>query len=262
MLRTRTHSRRGHLPAWTAGVFALVVVLAAALFIYGMAVVRGGRRPKRVAGLWSVLIVVALAAIAGFFMHSHRHRQPAAPQKPAAARTVPTPGPAPALLRPPAGSGTTWLEVVILATAALVALGAATRPRRQPDGSGPDDPLAALLDDSLEDLRAEPDPRKAVIAAYARMERGLGAGGLARAPAETAMEYLRRVLTQRRVSPAAATRLTGLFEQAKFSDHAIGSSAKQDAITALEAVRDELRAGLVGGDPDAMTLGAQRAVTR
>ena len=30
--------------------------------------------------------------------------------------------------------------------------------------------LSAVLDDSLDDLRAEPDPRKAVIATYARME--------------------------------------------------------------------------------------------
>jgi hypothetical protein len=30
--------------------------------------------------------------------------------------------------------------------------------------------LAALLDDTLDDLRAEPDPRRAIVAAYAHME--------------------------------------------------------------------------------------------
>jgi hypothetical protein len=137
--------------------------------------------------------------------------------------------------------------VLLLSSAAVVALTAASRSGRAAarararDRAQYRDPLVALVDDSLDDLRAEPDPRRAVIAAYARMERGLGAGGLVRAPAETAPEYLARVLADRRVSDAAATRLTRLFEQAKFSDHLIGPDAKHAAITALEAVRDELR---------------------
>ena len=53
-----------------------------------------------------------------------------------------------------------------------------------------------------------------MIAAYARIEQGLGGTGLTRAPADTPLEYLGRVLTAHRVSPDAVTRLTGLFEQA------------------------------------------------
>ena len=37
---------------------------------------------------------------------------------------------------------------------------------------------ADVLDETLDDLRAETDPRRAVIAAYARMERALAAFGL------------------------------------------------------------------------------------
>jgi hypothetical protein len=247
LMRTRTHARPGHLPGWTTGAFGMVLVVSAALFVYGISVVRRDSRPKRIVGMWSVLIVVALAIIAGWMMHGHHHRQPTVVQKPAAAQVVPTAPPTTQPSRPPLGSGTTWLEVAILAAAALFAIGAATRPRRQFGGHRSEDQLAALVDESLEDLRAEPDPRKAVIAAYARMERGLGAGGLARAPAETAPEYLRRVLAHRKVSAVAVTRLTDLFEQAKFSDHAIGSESKQEAIAALEAVRDELRASLLAG---------------
>ena len=40
--------------------------------------------------------------------------------------------------------------------------------------------LAAVLDDALDDLRAEADPRRAVIAAYARLERVLASSGIAR----------------------------------------------------------------------------------
>jgi hypothetical protein len=245
LMRTRTHARRGYLPGWTTAIFALVIVISVVVFAYGIAVIRRDSRPKRVVGLWSVLIVVAIAVVASLVMHSHRHRTPTMPEKAAAAHTPPT-GLRPRRPSPrPVGLATTRLEVVILASAAFAALGAATRPRRHLAGSRPADMLGVLLDGSLEDLRAEPDPRKAVIAAYARMERGLGASGLARAPAETSLEYLRRVLAHRRVSPAAVSRLTDLFEQAKFSDHTIGPQSKAEAIAALEAVRDELRAGLV-----------------
>ena len=54
--------------------------------------------------------------------------------------------------------------------------------------------LAATIGDAIDDLEAEPDARRAVIAAYARMEAVLGRNGLRRAPSETPLEYLRRIL--------------------------------------------------------------------
>jgi len=56
--------------------------------------------------------------------------------------------------------------------------------------------LANLVDETLDDLRAEADPRKAVIAAYARMERILGVHGLERRASEAPLEYLTRVLAE------------------------------------------------------------------
>jgi len=102
--------------------------------------------------------------------------------------------------------------------------------------------LAAAVDESLDDLRAEPDPRRAVIAAYARLERVLAAHRLPRRPAEAPLEYLARMLDDLSVSPDAARRLTDLFERAKFSQHAVGTEMKEDAISALETVRDDLLA--------------------
>lgn len=102
--------------------------------------------------------------------------------------------------------------------------------------------LAAAVDESLEDLRAEPDPRRAVIAAYARLERVLAAHRLPRRPAEAPLEYLARMLDDLSVSPEAARRLTDLFERAKFSQHAVGTEMKEQAIVALETVRDNLLA--------------------
>ena len=102
--------------------------------------------------------------------------------------------------------------------------------------------LVEILDETLDDLRREPDARKAVIAAYARMERALGAHGLPRARAEGPVEYLRRILLELSVSEAAVRRLTELYQHAKFSDHPIEAEMKEEAIDALVALRDDLRA--------------------
>jgi hypothetical protein len=100
--------------------------------------------------------------------------------------------------------------------------------------------VALAVDESLDDLRAEPDPRRAVIAAYARLERVLAAYGLPRKPAEAPLEYLVRMLAGLSVSDRAARTLTDLFERAKFSQHAVGAEMKDEAIEALQTVRDDL----------------------
>ena len=50
----------------------------------------------------------------------------------------------------------------------------------------------SLFDASLDDLLAEPDPRRAITMAYGRLLDGLAACGLARAYAETPYEHLSR----------------------------------------------------------------------
>lgn len=141
-----------------------------------------------------------------------------------------------------------WVPVLV--AVALAALGGLSflaasrrrRPPRPPAGAAEvAEELAATLDETLDDLRAEPDPRRAVIAAYARLERALAASGLPRRQAETAREYLARILDRLEVDRDAARRLTELFVEAKFSQHAIDHAAKERAIAALARVRDELR---------------------
>jgi hypothetical protein len=101
--------------------------------------------------------------------------------------------------------------------------------------------LSEALDESVDDLRAERDPRRAVIAAYARMERVLGRHGFPRFRSEAPLEYLARVLRELRVRSGAVLALTELFERAKFSRHTIDAEMKEEAIGALVAVRDDLR---------------------
>ena len=102
--------------------------------------------------------------------------------------------------------------------------------------------LAATIGDAIDDLEAEPDARRAVIAAYARMESGARPQRLS-ARAERDADRVPSAHPARR-SPHAATRssrLTTLFQQAKFSKHEIDAAMKQDAIGALREIRDDLR---------------------
>jgi heme/copper-type cytochrome/quinol oxidase subunit 2 len=100
--------------------------------------------------------------------------------------------------------------------------------------------LAAALDESLDDLRQERDPRRAVIGAYARMERILARHGLPRRRVETPYEYASRVLREAGLGEGAVRGLTNLFELARFSHHEIGTSMKEEAVAALVAIREEL----------------------
>jgi hypothetical protein len=100
--------------------------------------------------------------------------------------------------------------------------------------------LAATIGNAIDDLEREPDARRAVIAAYARMELVLGRHGLQRRLSETPIEYLRRVLNDVSAHGEAVSRLTSLFERAKFSSHEIGDDAKREAIASLVEIRDGL----------------------
>lgn len=139
-----------------------------------------------------------------------------------------------------------WDEVAIvlalLAGLGIVAYATRRRPREgRPWRLASQAAVSAALDESLDDLRSEPDLRKAIIAAYARMEHALARAGLPRRPAEAPTEYVERALAELETSAAAARRLTDLFEWAKFSHHAPAEQMRDEAIDALVAVRDELR---------------------
>ena len=135
-----------------------------------------------------------------------------------------------------------WVALgVTLAIGAIVANEWRRRP--QPDGGdGAADELETVLTETIDELELDPDPRRAVIQAYVRMEAVLGAHGHARLPHEAPLEYLARVLRELDVRPEAAHALTELFERARFSQHEIDSAMRAEAIASLQAVRDDLRA--------------------
>lgn len=146
-----------------------------------------------------------------------------------------------------AGAGETWLTVAIVAAVLVVVAAFAARAflRRRARRGTPLQRLARRLQDAVEEglqeLEDEPDPRLAVIAAYAGMERSLARVGLPRRSSETSLEYLRRLLEMLRLDSPAVTRLTDLFQVAKFSAHPVDATMKREAIEALVAIRDGLR---------------------
>jgi hypothetical protein len=98
-------------------------------------------------------------------------------------------------------------------------------------------PLEAAVEESLDDLRAEADPRRAIIRCYARFERAAAESGLARKPWLTPMEFMREVLERLPLTHGAVPTLTGLFELARFSRRALGAPERERALGALDEIK-------------------------
>lgn len=232
-------------------VFTTIVIFAVAItaiVVAALAVQRPGPfkpRPRR----WRILSTLASAllsaAAALIFLHGglgHRLQQ-------LTAKTNPSTQPRKRGGKPvatPRNARVRWDEiaVVLVLVAGCAVVVAASRTARRPARPWrlrPQEAVSLALDESLDDLRSEPDLRRAIIAAYARMERALAAGGLPRKPSEAPFEYVERALGELETSATSARRLTDLFEWAKFSQHEPGPEMRDDAIDALVAVRDELR---------------------
>jgi hypothetical protein len=145
----------------------------------------------------------------------------------------------------PASDTASWLlttagVLALVGILAAVAVPAALRRRAAREAEQEEARAVAvsrILDESIDDLWSEPDPRRAVIAAYARMERGLSARGHGRRPFEAPAEYLRRVLADLGADREAAGRLTALFERAKFSRQEVGAEERAAAIRSLADIR-------------------------
>jgi hypothetical protein len=103
-------------------------------------------------------------------------------------------------------------------------------------------PLAEAVDESLEDLRAEPDARRAIVRCYRRFEQALERSRVARAPWQTPMELMRDALGRLPLPGAPVSRLTRLFERARFSEEPMSSEDRDTAWDDLCAIRASLEA--------------------
>jgi hypothetical protein len=221
---------------------AVVVAAVAALLVAGKPpVAQGGGRRHYIL----LAFVVLLAVVAGY--RALRDFEPRATEDQPVVIPRATEPPPPTVVEPESRRAPQfrWEVAVVAAAAAVAAVAYALRRFRReeaaPEPADAAEAVSAVLEDALDDLRAERDARRAVIAAYARLEGTLARHGVPRRPSEAPLEYLSRILLELEVTPEAVLDLTELFEQAKFSRRRIDASMKHEAIDALAAVRDDLR---------------------
>lgn len=233
-----------------AGVVGIVVLLA---FVFsgaswssrgGARVAGGGARvPRWLAAILLVAVVAFPIAVVSWFGGSPREREAVSVGVRPSAPGVPLP-------RPDATAvpwdGWSWTPVVVLVGIALGATVVAVGLRSR--GGRPEAPAnrarraaAAALDRTIDDLRRDPDPRHAVISAYAWMEDELTESGWGRRPSRAPFEYLDEALRELAVPPAPARSLTELFEVARFSRHRVDPSMKDRAIASLVEIQGSLR---------------------
>jgi hypothetical protein len=101
----------------------------------------------------------------------------------------------------------------------------------------------------VEDLRSEPDARRAIVRCYARFERAVADSGVERKPWSTPMEFMREALRRLPLPRTAVPTLTGLFELARFSHHPLGPSERDQALEALDEIKTAI--GTAEGDAGA-----------
>ncbi len=114
--------------------------------------------------------------------------------------------------------------------------------RPAPPGPAPD-PLARAAEVGLAeagDLSRE--PREAIIACYAAMERELeNSPNVVPRESDTPTEVLARAVEHGALRADSATELVELFEEARFSPHVMTEEHRETAMRALRLVLDELR---------------------
>ena len=246
-------------------VMAVGTVLLLVLFVLRRDVVAQSARLRRQRGRSGLVIAAVVFVLLGLIVWAvARDPNRWSRQPPGAIAKAAKAGEADRAADPYEPQFTIWpvLVVVGLAGAGLTAAYLSHRARRRALGRG--DPelaliLADVVEETLDDLRAERDPRKAVIAAYARLERALAAYGLPRRASEAPEEYVGRILGDLEVGSASVQRLTALFARAKYSQHEVDEGMKDEAIETLEELRTELRAAEIRAEEErAATLAEAR----
>ena len=259
-LRARGTFARGPNQA-VAGVTgaAAVIILSAAegVAVIAFLIVLASARPQRAPKLeedeelswrpripwWAKTlgILLAVAAIVTPFAVLFTRKPRTLVTRPPAGAPRPGPG---QLTAPPASSIWPLIAGMVIAVAVVVALTLLSRHRRPAGISHNSKRRLATLLDSLaagsDALTAGGEPRAAIIACYAAMERGFAAAGSAPAVADTPAEVLARASRSGLVRPEPAEKLTGLFRRARYSAHPMTSADSRVAADALTEMRTDL----------------------
>lgn len=217
--------------------------------------------------------VVAVVALLGAAMATALHPPPSfetTDPRPEVTRDWrPPPREDPALidplptLEPPEASGSTlppWFTtllnvlcaaVVIVVVGALIWLGLRDRLMARVQVAPVADPeqvrrrvreqVQAAVDEGLSDLDvSDADPRRAVIACWARLEAAAAAAGTQRRPGDTSTDLVERLLVDHDVTASVLAEFAAVYRQARFAPSAVDPRMREQARAALRQVRDEL----------------------
>ena len=105
------------------------------------------------------------------------------------------------------------------------------------------EPLALAAARGLAEMKdLSREPREAIIACYAAMERALAdAPGAMPLDSDTPSEVLARAVEHDAIHPGSATELVDLFAEARFSVHVMSERHREAAVRALQLVLSEVR---------------------
>ena len=249
--------------AVVATVLTVTEGVALVAFVLVLAMARPRRKPKadddeppRLPFPWWAKTLAVLAAVAvmvtplAVLLTRKTRPRTAGPQARAGGR----PRRRPRL--PATAHGSPWplLAGMLIALALLLALTAWSRRTRRRAVGPPRDQARLALGQSLAAGRAAlagtltpRDPRAAIIACYAAMERGFAAAGSAPAAADTPAEVLARAAGAGLVRSGSAARMAGLFRRARYSSEPMTSADSAAAASALDQMQADL--GPAGAAP-------------
>ena len=97
-----------------------------------------------------------------------------------------------------------------------------------------------FVDKVLHSVKIGDDVRKAILRAYKEMENMMQSRGIKDEKHYTPREFEKFALNTLKLSPEPVETLVSLFEDARYSDHMLTDEDRRNAITALEAIRNEL----------------------
>lgn len=160
--------------------------------------------------------------------------------------------------QPPERDGVNWglLIVIAVLVAALIAVAIwvllrmrdLARPQLVTAGDAADeeeltpDQARAALDDARDRLSTVVDAHDAVIAAWLALERAIAAAGVRRRPSQTTLEFVVDVLGALDLDATALDRLAHLYRRALFDDQPLGEGDRDEALTHLASLTDDLDA--------------------
>lgn len=114
--------------------------------------------------------------------------------------------------------------------------GAGNRGPVPPDGAA----LLAAVEAAVASADDDPDPRRAVIACWVRLEQAAAAAGTSRHGSDTATDLVVRLLREHQVSEPVLAALATAYRLARFATHTVDEPTRTRARSALRRLRAEL----------------------